>query len=59
MMHADEKDAVVERYGRRPRTERYSFLNPDVWQGVQERQRAMLALFARHHVHDLAALRCA
>lgn len=44
-----ETDAVRERYERRKQAvepNRYSFLNPAVWQGVQERQRAMLRLFA-------------
>ena len=59
MTGARETDAVAERYGRRASTDRYSFMRPDVWQGVQERQRAMLGLFWRHRVLDLAALRCA
>ena len=42
---ADEAQAVAQRYARRVASERYSFLNPDVWQSVQERQRAMLKLF--------------
>jgi SAM-dependent methyltransferase len=37
---------VTERYARRGVTERYSLLQPDVWLTVQERQRAMLRLFA-------------
>ena len=40
-----EQQAVVERYARRGGSDRYSMLNPDVWQSVQERQRAMLGLF--------------
>ena len=43
----DDRDAMAERYARRAAPERYSFLQPDVWQSVQQRQRAMLALFAR------------
>lgn len=42
-----ETDAVAERYARRAVADRYSALRPDVWQTLQERQRAMLALFAR------------
>ena len=42
---ANEAQAVAQRYARRVASERYSFLNPDVWQSVQERQRAMLKLF--------------
>jgi SAM-dependent methyltransferase len=45
-----ETAAVRERYARRAAAagaDRYSFLQPDVWQSVQERQRAMLRLFAR------------
>ena len=54
----DEARAVAERYARRPAgDDRYSMLRPDVWQTVHERQRAMLALFARLGWHDLSALR--
>lgn len=42
-----EPEAVAERYARRAVADRYSLLQPDVWQTVQERQRAMLRLFAR------------
>ena len=42
-----EPDAVTERYARRAPTNRYSLLKPDVWQTVQERQRALLRLFVR------------
>ena len=63
-----ETDAVVQRYARRevvaqalaatgPGLDRYSFLQPDVWQTVQERQRAVLRLLAERGWHDLAALR--
>jgi SAM-dependent methyltransferase len=52
-----EVDAVAERYARRSATDRYSMLRPDVWQTVHERQRAMLALFARLGFVDLSALR--
>jgi SAM-dependent methyltransferase len=53
----DEPDAVVQRYARRPVDTRYSLLRPEVWQMVQERQRALLRLFDRRGLHDLAALR--
>jgi SAM-dependent methyltransferase len=43
---AAEAAAVAERYARRGVNERYSLLQPDVWLTVQERQRAMLRLFA-------------
>ena len=33
--------------------DRYSLLHPDVWQTVQERQRALLGLLAHHGWHDL------
>jgi SAM-dependent methyltransferase len=58
MSSADEPEAVAARYARRDASERYSFLNADVLLGVQERQRAMLRLFARRGFRDLAALRC-
>jgi len=43
----DDRDAMAARYARRAAPERYSYLQPDVWQSVQERQRAMLACFVR------------
>ena len=43
----DDRDAMAARYARRGAPDRYSFLQPDVCLSVQERQRAMLALFAR------------
>lgn len=46
-----EPEKVQERYSRRAALgtdDRYSMLNPSVWQGVQERQRAMIALLARY-----------
>ena len=49
-----EPAAVAERYARRGATDRYSLLQPDVWLTVQERQRAMLRLFARLGWHTLA-----
>lgn len=52
-----EPDRVTERYARRGTdpalADRYSLLQPDVWQTVQERQRAMLRLLARRGWHDL------
>jgi SAM-dependent methyltransferase len=52
-----EPGAVAERYARRAVSGRYSMLRPDVWQTVQERQRAMLRLFARLGFTDLSTLR--
>jgi len=52
-----EPEAVAERYARRDAGDRYAMVNPDVWQTVHERQRAMLRLFTRHGQGDLAALR--
>lgn len=52
-----EPRAVAERYARRSAGDRYSLLNPDVWQAVHERQRAMLGMFARHAWRDLAERR--
>ncbi len=57
---AAEAAAVVDRYARRNHaalSDRYSLLQPDVWQSVQERQRALLQLLRRQGVHDVAALR--
>jgi SAM-dependent methyltransferase len=53
----DEAEAVAQRYARRVPSDRYSILNPDVWHAVQERQRAMLRLFARLRWFDLSARR--
>ncbi len=53
----DETRAVAERYARRGGLDRYSMLQPDVWQTVQERQRAMLALFRQQGWTDLSTLR--
>ena len=57
MSERREPEAVAERYARRSAGDRYSPLRPDVWQTLQERQRAMLALFARIGWNDLAAKR--
>jgi SAM-dependent methyltransferase len=54
---SDETRAVAERYARRVAGDRYSALRPEVWQMLQERQRAMLRRFAAEGVSDLAALR--
>lgn len=54
---ADETRAVAERYARRSALGRYSMLQPDVWQSVQERQRAMLRLFVQQGLTDLPNLR--
>jgi hypothetical protein len=46
-----ETELVAERYARRASLgmdDRYSMLNPAAWQGVQERQRELITLFARH-----------
>jgi SAM-dependent methyltransferase len=51
-----ETAAVAERYSRRGDAGRYSVLRPDVWQTLQERQRAMLGLFAQAGLHDLSSL---
>lgn len=53
---AHETRAVGERYARRPTDDRYSLLRPEVWQTVQERQRAMLQIFARLGHRDLSPL---
>jgi len=43
-----ELQAIAERYARRPTgDDRYSLLRPEVWQMVQERQRALLRVLAR------------
>ncbi len=57
MRGSEEPHAVAERYARRDVGDRYSILRPDVWQSVQERQRAMLGLFAREGLTDLSTLR--
>ena len=43
-----EPAAIARRYARREAGSRYSPLQPDVWLTLQERQRAMLRLFAAH-----------
>lgn len=54
---AAEPDAVAQRYARRGSPNRYSIQHPDVWQTVQERQRAMLRLFDRLGFADMGRLR--
>jgi SAM-dependent methyltransferase len=54
MSDENEADAVAQRYARRAATDRYSALRPDVWQTLHERQRALLALFARLGWADLS-----
>lgn len=53
----DETRAVAERYARRPVNDRYSPLQPDVWQTLQERQAVLIQLLARQGITDLSALR--
>jgi len=53
MSEHDEPGAVAARYARRAVGDRYSILRPDVWQTVQERQRALIALFTRRGWTDL------
>ena len=53
----DETRAVAERYARRGAGGLYSPLRPEVWQGLQERQRAMLRRFRAAGIADLAPLR--
>ena len=52
-----ELQQLAERYARRGRADRYSLLQPDVWQLVQERQRAILQGLRSHGMTDPAALR--
>ena len=56
----DEPQAVAARYARRGAqglADRYSLLRPEVWQMVQERQRALLRLLAAQGIGDVSALR--
>jgi len=53
----DEIRNVAERYARRGASGLYSPLRPEVWQGLQERQRAMLRRFKAAGITDLAPLR--
>jgi SAM-dependent methyltransferase len=55
---SDEPSAVARRYARRNVGDRYSMLRPEVWHGVQERQRTMLQMFVQYFGRcDLAQLR--
>ena len=54
---ASETLAVAERYARRGGPDRYSWLQPDVWMTLQERQRALLQLLRQQALTDLARLR--
>ncbi len=54
--HQAELQAVARRYARRADLDRYCILRPEVWQMVQERQRAMLRLFIDLGWRDLGAL---
>lgn len=55
---ADETSAVASRYARRlANDDRYSFLRPEVWQMVHERQRVMVDLFVRHRLANLAEVK--
>ena len=54
--HDEELRQVAQRYQRRAAPDRYSLLNPDVWQTVQERQRATLRLFGALGWRDLGGL---
>ena len=58
----DEAQAVAERYARRAAVHGssgglYSPLRPEVWQSLQERQRALLRHFKAQGIADLAPLR--
>jgi SAM-dependent methyltransferase len=53
----EEARAVVERYARRAAPDRYSLLEPDVWQSLQERQRAEWRFWGRLGWHDLSVRR--
>jgi SAM-dependent methyltransferase len=59
-MSGDERNAELQRvaahYAQRGAPDRYSLLQPDVWQLVQERQRAILRGLARRGWNDPAAL---
>ncbi len=48
---------VASRYARRGGADRYSIFQPDVWQSLQERQRALLHLLVQQELTDVAALR--
>lgn len=55
-----EAEKVQERYARRATLgtdDRYSILNPSVWQSVQERQRTLITLLSNHAQAPLAQLK--
>jgi len=52
-----ETEAIAERYARRAVGDRYSALRPDVWQTLQERERALVGLFGRLGWVDLSSKR--
>lgn len=54
---SQEPAAVAERYARRGADDRYNLLRPDIWLIVQERQRALLRLFAALGWSDLSTKR--
>ncbi len=54
-----ERAAVAERYARRGGSQRYSPLQPDVWQTLHERQRVLLGLLAANGHSRLDTLRLA
>lgn len=54
---AREPDEVARRYARRAGVDRYHPLNPDVWQTLHERQRALIRLFTRIGWRELATRR--
>jgi SAM-dependent methyltransferase len=56
MTHPDTPQALIDRYAQRLDHERYNLQRPDVWQTVQERQRAMLRLWSRLGWYDLSGL---
>ena len=51
-----EAGAVSQRYARRSSSDLYNPLRPEVWQGLQERQRAMLRGFAARGCTGLGGL---
>lgn len=60
-MHEDlpETERIAERYARRLASSndaRYNLLSPAVWQGVQERQRALIGLLNQHKPAELKDL---
>jgi SAM-dependent methyltransferase len=52
----DEARAIAERYARRPDARRYSVLRPEIWQSLQERQRAEWRLWSRLGWQELGQL---